>query len=184
VRKLFHTIHVRWGYDLSQPLATAPVPRLATPKWGIFLAHPRNRPSPSIRSVGQPSFLERTGELRCLFVWPLHPHPPKSGYTASIVRERLDNASKLSPMPCLHCTFAYMRCWVPSQQQVKRVGIVMGTVMIRCPKTGRAISTGIRADVATFHATPVFFSQVLCPLCQLTHEWFAKDAWICDMPGE
>ena len=39
----------------------------------------------------------------------------------------------------------------------------MGTVMIRCPKTGRAISTGIRADVATFHATPVFFSQVLCP---------------------
>jgi len=56
--------------------------------------------------------------------------------------------------------------------------------MIRCPKTGRAISTGIRADVATFHATPVFFSQVLCPLCQLTHEWFAKDAWICDMPGE
>ena len=56
----------------------------------------------------------------------------------------------------------------------------MGTVMIRCPKTRRAISTGIRADVATFHATPVFFSQVLCPLCRLTHEWFAKDAWICD----
>ena len=60
----------------------------------------------------------------------------------------------------------------------------MGTVMIRCPKTGRAISTGIRVDVATFHATPVFFSQVLCPLCQRTHEWFAKDDWICDMPGE
>ena len=77
-----------------------------------------------------------------------------------------------------------MRYWAPSQQQVKKVGIVMGTVMIRCPNTGRAISTGIRADVATFHATPVFFSQVLCPLCQLTHEWFAKDAWICDMPGE
>jgi len=31
------------------------------------------------------------------------------------------------------------------------------------------------------HATPVFFSQVLCPLCRLTHEWFAKDAWICDL---
>src|SRR6516162_1295069 len=60
-------------------------------------------------------------------------------------------------------------------------GIVMGTVMIRCPKTSRAISTGIRTDVATFQATPVFFSQVLCPLCGLTHEWFAKDAWICDL---
>ena len=55
--------------------------------------------------------------------------------------------------------------------------------MIRCPKTGRAISTRIRADVATFHAAPVFFSQVLCPLCQLTHEWFAKDAWICECPA-
>ena len=74
-----------------------------------------------------------------------------------------------------------MRYWAPSQQQVKRVGIVMGTVMIRCPQTRRAISTGIRTDIATFHATPVFFSQVLCPLCGLTHEWFAKDAWICDL---
>ena len=85
---------------------------------------------------------------------------------------------------CLHHTFAYTRYWAPSQQRVKGGGVVVGTVMIRCPKTGRAISTGIRTDVATFHATPVFFSQVLCPLCQLTHEWFAKDAWICDMPGE
>ena len=57
----------------------------------------------------------------------------------------------------------------------------MGTVMIRCPQTRRTISTGIKTDVATFHATPVFFSQVLCPLCGLTHEWFAKDAWICDL---
>jgi hypothetical protein len=29
----------------------------------------------------------------------------------------------------------------------------MGIVMIRCPKTRRAISTGIRADRATFHST-------------------------------
>ena len=35
----------------------------------------------------------------------------------------------------------------------------MGMVMIRCPKTRRAISTGIRADRATFHSTPVFFSR-------------------------
>ena len=100
----------------------------------------------------------------------------------SIVRERLDNTSKLSPMPS-----SYLRIHAllgSLTAAVKRGDIVVGTVMIRCPKTGRAISTGIRADVATFHATPVFFSQVLCPLCQLTHEWFAKDAWICDMPSE
>jgi hypothetical protein len=56
----------------------------------------------------------------------------------------------------------------------------MGIVMIRCPETRRPISTGIRADRATFHSTPVFFSRTLCPLCRTSHEWFAKDAWVCD----
>ena len=56
----------------------------------------------------------------------------------------------------------------------------MGLVMIRCPKTRRAISTGIQVDRQTFHATPVFFSRTHCSLCRTTHEWFAKDAWVCD----
>ena len=56
----------------------------------------------------------------------------------------------------------------------------MGIVMIRCPKTRRAISTGMQVDRATFHSTPVFFSRTYCPLCRMTHEWFAKDAWVCD----
>ena len=56
----------------------------------------------------------------------------------------------------------------------------MGIVMILCPKTRRAISTGIRADRATFHSTPVFFSRTHCSLCRTAHEWFAKDAWVCD----
>jgi hypothetical protein len=56
----------------------------------------------------------------------------------------------------------------------------MGKVMIRCPETRRAISTGIEADRATFHSTPVFFSRTWCPLCSVTHEWFAQNAWVCD----
>ena len=32
----------------------------------------------------------------------------------------------------------------------------------------------------TFLSTPVFFSRTHCPLCQATHEWFAKEAWVCD----
>ena len=56
----------------------------------------------------------------------------------------------------------------------------MGIVMITCPETRRSIATGMQADRATFHSTPVFFSRTLCPLCRLTHEWFAKDAWVCD----
>jgi hypothetical protein len=56
----------------------------------------------------------------------------------------------------------------------------MGIVMISCPETRRAIYTGIQVARATFHSTPVFFSRTFCPLCRVEHEWFAKDAWICD----
>ena len=56
----------------------------------------------------------------------------------------------------------------------------MGTVMIRCPKTGREISTGMEADATSFSATPVFFARSYCPICRTEHEWFAKEAWVCD----
>ena len=59
----------------------------------------------------------------------------------------------------------------------------MGIVMIKCPDTGRDIATGLVADRESFAATPVFFSRVLCPLCRTEHEWFAKEAWVCETPA-
>jgi hypothetical protein len=56
----------------------------------------------------------------------------------------------------------------------------MAIVMIRCPNTKREISTGIQMDRETFLSKPVFFHRTYCPLCRMTHEWFAKDAWVCD----
>jgi hypothetical protein len=56
----------------------------------------------------------------------------------------------------------------------------MGTLMIRCPETGREISTGYEADRASFDSSPVFFARSFCPLCRREHEWFAKDAWLCE----
>jgi hypothetical protein len=56
----------------------------------------------------------------------------------------------------------------------------MGIVMVKCPDTGRDISTGIVADRASFNATPVFFARVYCPMCQTEHEWFAGEAWVSD----
>ena len=29
-------------------------------------------------------------------------------------------------------------------------------------------------------ATPVFFARVYCPICRSEHEWFAKEAWVCE----
>jgi hypothetical protein len=56
----------------------------------------------------------------------------------------------------------------------------MGMLMVRCPKAGQAIFTGKYVDPAAFRSSPVFFSRTLCPLCCATHEWFAKEAWVCD----
>jgi hypothetical protein len=54
----------------------------------------------------------------------------------------------------------------------------MGTVMVKCPDTGRDIATGIIADRVSFNAKPVFFARVYCPLCRTEHEWFAQEAWV------
>ena len=56
----------------------------------------------------------------------------------------------------------------------------MGAVMVKCPETGRDIPTGIVTDRKSFDATPVFFARVYCPICRTEHEWFAKEAWICE----
>lgn len=56
----------------------------------------------------------------------------------------------------------------------------MSVVMIKCPNTGVAISTGIKTSPSTFHHSPVFFGCTRCPICQTNHEWFARDAWLLE----
>lgn len=56
----------------------------------------------------------------------------------------------------------------------------MGEVMIRCPTTGKATSTGMYFKRSQFRAMPVFFSRSYCRHCRATHEWFAAHAWVCD----
>ncbi len=56
----------------------------------------------------------------------------------------------------------------------------MGTLMIKCPTTGSVISTGIRMYRSVFNNMPVFFARTLCPVCQTEHEWFARNAWVCE----
>jgi hypothetical protein len=56
----------------------------------------------------------------------------------------------------------------------------MSSVMIRCPATGTAIPTGIKADRASYQRTPVFMARTYCPICATEHEWFAKEAWVAE----
>ena len=55
---------------------------------------------------------------------------------------------------------------------------MMGTIMIRCPETGREIPTGYEAERANFEAMAVFFGRSHCPFCLTEHEWFAQEAWV------
>src|SRR5258707_2407931 len=68
----------------------------------------------------------------------------------------------------------------PHAQTFPQQEALMGTVMIRCPETGREVSTGMRVDQDSFRATPVVFARSFCPICQADHEWFAQEAWVCE----
>jgi hypothetical protein len=57
----------------------------------------------------------------------------------------------------------------------------MGMVMTRCPVTGRQIATGVTADRVSYRAMPVFFALAYCRYCKTTHEWFARDGWVCEL---
>jgi hypothetical protein len=56
--------------------------------------------------------------------------------------------------------------------------LLMGSVVISCPATGRTIPTGIEADRLKFSCSPVFFADAYCPHCNASHRWFARDAWV------
>jgi hypothetical protein len=55
-------------------------------------------------------------------------------------------------------------------------------VMVRCPSTGRELSTGIEMDAATFDQLPNICSNVKCPVCKLDHTWSTRDAWLDNPP--
>ena len=54
----------------------------------------------------------------------------------------------------------------------------MGAVMIRCPRTGRAVSTAIETEPSVFSRLPEVAARMRCPLCGEEHVWTAKEAWL------
>jgi hypothetical protein len=54
----------------------------------------------------------------------------------------------------------------------------MGVVMIACPATGRAVSTGIETDQHSFDEFPDTLSKAKCPHCGGEHVWWTREAWL------
>ena len=51
-------------------------------------------------------------------------------------------------------------------------------VMVRCPATGRDLSTGVEMDAATFERLPEIRSRLRCPACGIDHTWSTREAWL------
>jgi hypothetical protein len=55
---------------------------------------------------------------------------------------------------------------------------IMGILMISCPSTGRAVSTGI--EMHRVDQLPTVIATVACSACGGVHEWTKRDAWLAE----
>ena len=58
----------------------------------------------------------------------------------------------------------------------------MSSVMIRCPVTGRAVSTAIETEPSVFRKLPKITAHMRCPACRQDHEWTMSSAWLAGEP--
>ena len=54
----------------------------------------------------------------------------------------------------------------------------MGIIMIRCPATGREVSTGI--EVSDVDQLPRVSATMWCGVCGCMHHWSKDEAWLAD----
>jgi endogenous inhibitor of DNA gyrase (YacG/DUF329 family) len=59
----------------------------------------------------------------------------------------------------------------------------MGVLKVRCPETGREVSTGIEIDPESFAALPDKLPGSNCPLCGLDHVWLKCDTRFVEEPN-
>ena len=56
--------------------------------------------------------------------------------------------------------------------------MALGKVMVKCPATGRELSTGVEMDTITFQGLTAGSFQIKCPICGIDHTWSMRDAWL------
>ena len=58
----------------------------------------------------------------------------------------------------------------------------MSSVMIRCPNTGRGVSTEIETEPNVFRKLPKVAARMRCPACGQEHVWTVSSAWLAKDP--
>ena len=59
----------------------------------------------------------------------------------------------------------------------------MPHILVRCPKTGQEVSTGLKTEWVMFETLPGIQVPLTCPACGETHNRRPKDAWISNHNG-
>jgi len=58
----------------------------------------------------------------------------------------------------------------------------MSSVMIRCPNTGRSVSTAIETEPSVFRQLPNVKAHMFCSACGQEHVWITSSAWLAGEP--
>jgi hypothetical protein len=72
---------------------------------------------------------------------------------------------------CFDCPWNLVRCGESN----------VGMIVIRCPKTGQEVSTGIEIQPENFQLLPPVAGRVHCPLCGEEHSWLPSTAQVKDV---
>jgi len=60
----------------------------------------------------------------------------------------------------------------------------MGLLVIQCPVTGKAISTGVRTDAEGLSLMPNLVQYAHCQHCMTDHAWRPRDAKLIEAETE
>jgi len=58
----------------------------------------------------------------------------------------------------------------------------MSLLMIRCPNTGRSVSTAIETEPSVFRMLPKINARMVCPACGQEHVFMMSSAWLSGEP--
>jgi hypothetical protein len=59
----------------------------------------------------------------------------------------------------------------------------MALIVIKCPKSGEDVPTGMATDRTAWDRLPPLWvgEPFLCPTCRKVHRWTKEDAWLEDL---
>ena len=71
----------------------------------------------------------------------------------------------------------------PLWKYVSDFEVAVGTLLIKCPKTGRELSTGIQVEADEASNLPQVACETRCPHCGSVHFWLPREAkWVEAIP--